>query len=179
MNKYKLRHRILEEIYKVPENPVSEKYTHWIDSTQLKNRIKGDYSESFFKTQLKYLHGKKEIILTKYNDGTINLNQEKEGAQAYLDCYYLDKSREETRKTTQHYFQVVAWVVGISLGVATFILNLRKLNQDIYIVPLLEHRIDSLEIRINQKVLDQSSTIHHSNTENKKDSLNALCGKKQ
>jgi hypothetical protein len=177
MNKYTLRHRILEEIYKTPDNPVSEKYSHWINSDQLKNRIKGYYSESFFKTQLKYLHGKKEIILTKYTDGTIHLSQEKEGVQAYLDCYYLDKSREEIRKTTQHYLKVIAWVFGISLGTATFILNLYKLNQDIYTVPSLEHRIDSLEIRIEKELLDQVSTIQN-NTENKKDSSSVSYHKK-
>ena len=174
MNKYKLRHRILEEIYKVPENPVSENYTHWINSDQLKNRIKGHYSESFFKTQLKYLHGKKEIILTKYTGGTINLNQEKEGVQSYLECYYLDKNREELRKTIQHYLKVAAWVFGITLGTATFILNLYKLNQDIYTVPSLEQRIDTLETYIGKEQLDQPYTIQN-NTENKKDSLNASC----
>lgn len=169
MNKYILRHRILEEIYKVPDNPVCENYSNWIDSHQLKNRIKGNYSESFFKNQLKYLNGKKEIILTKYTDGTIHLNQEKEGVQAYLDCYYLDKSREEKRKTIQHYLKVIAWVFGISLGTATFILNLYKLNQDIHTVPSLKHRIDSLEIRMRKGLFIHASSIQN-NTETKKDS---------
>jgi hypothetical protein len=145
MNKHKLRHLILKELYSLPDKPTSEEYPNSTYSHLLKERLKASISEQNYLSSLKLLSSKEEIVMNRMSDGTFHLMMKRNGEISYLDGFYLNKKKEDSRKNTQHYLRVIAWSAGIILGTATFMMNLYKLNQEIYIVPLLEDRIKSLE----------------------------------
>jgi hypothetical protein len=171
MNKFQLRHKILEAIYILPENPTNKEHPSWIFDHELKKRIRGTFTDYSFYNELEYLYRKKEIRMTAYEDGSYNLHSYKEGDQSYLDNYYLDKSRDEKRNTTQHNLKVIAWIVGITLGILSFSLNIFRTLQDLYSGPLLKYRIEQLEDNMPKEEKNQHPPIQY-NIPDKKDSLN-------